>query len=166
MTTGALCEIRRDKRNDNTNVIGSTPQSMNQINDYTYNVKMRSMREGLPNRYSNSSQNLGNSPQGFNQAFTNFHMRNNKYNPGSPYQNNIFSREHTMVKRGWKSKDPDLYDVVTTEWTDHICHFGQVSAWNEWSESEKAAQLSMSLRVWLSVFLVNLTLARCKTMRY
>lgn len=32
------------------------------------------------------------------------------------------------------------------EWADYVCHFEQVSIWNKWSESEKAAQLAMSLR--------------------
>ncbi|CAG2247690.1 unnamed protein product [Mytilus edulis] len=45
-----------------------------------------------------------------------------------------------------KEKDPDTYNGVNVEWPDYICHFEQVAMWNEWTDQEKAAQLSICLR--------------------
>ena len=45
-----------------------------------------------------------------------------------------------------KQKDPDTFDGSSVELRDYICHFEQVSRWNNWSESEMATQLAMSLR--------------------
>ena len=45
-----------------------------------------------------------------------------------------------------KYKEPDSYNGESTEWPDYICHFEQVSKWNGWSETEKAAQLAICLR--------------------
>lgn len=51
-----------------------------------------------------------------------------------------------LDKRQRRDKDPDLFNEENVEWADYVCHFEQVSIWNKWSESEKAAQLAMSLR--------------------
>ena len=49
-------------------------------------------------------------------------------------------------RRQRKEKEPDHFTGENVEWADYICHFEQVSMWNNWSENEKAAQLAMSLR--------------------
>lgn len=48
------------------------------------------------------------------------------------------------IKR--KEKEPDKFDGRNIEWRDYIVHFEQVSMWNNWSPTEKAQQLAMSLR--------------------
>ena len=45
-----------------------------------------------------------------------------------------------------KFKEPDVYNGENVEWPDYLCHFEQVAFWNQWSDSEKAIQLAMSLR--------------------
>ncbi|XP_062588198.1 uncharacterized protein LOC134249845 [Saccostrea cucullata] len=49
-------------------------------------------------------------------------------------------------KRFRKHKEPDVYNGESVEWPDYLCHFEQVSRWNEWTDCEKATQLAMCLR--------------------
>lgn len=49
-------------------------------------------------------------------------------------------------KRFRKQKEPDVYNGESVEWPDYLCHFEQVSRWNEWTDCEKATQLAMCLR--------------------
>ena len=49
-------------------------------------------------------------------------------------------------KKFRKHKEPDVYNGENTEWPDYLCHFEQVSMWNDWTDTEKATQLAMSLR--------------------
>ena len=68
-----------------------------------------------------------------------------------------------------KLKEPDLFDGNKVEWTDYICHFEQVAIWNQWSETEKAAQLAMSLRGMAQRVLSELTpdaLSNYETLKY
>jgi len=43
-----------------------------------------------------------------------------------------------------KSCRPDHYDG-TSDWSDYVRHFGTVAIWNDWTDEEKAVQLSMHL---------------------
>ena len=45
-----------------------------------------------------------------------------------------------------KQKDPDKFDGKSIEWRDYIVHFEKVAMWNNWSDTDKAQQLAMSLR--------------------
>ena len=55
-------------------------------------------------------------------------------------------RQNRNLQNDKKQKDPDTFDGSSVELRDYICHFEQVSRWNNWSESEMATQLVMSLR--------------------
>lgn len=57
-----------------------------------------------------------------------------------------FSDFTKSAKRFRKHKDPDVYNGENVEWPDYLCHFEQVSLWNEWTDCEKATQLAMCLR--------------------
>ena len=46
----------------------------------------------------------------------------------------------------WWEKEPEKFDGKAIDWKDYIVHFEKTAAWNQWSEIEKAQQLSMSLR--------------------
>ncbi|CAG2236597.1 unnamed protein product [Mytilus edulis] len=59
-----------------------------------------------------------------------------------------------------KEKEPDIFNGSKTEWVDYIVHFEQVAAWNRWSDSEKAQQLSMCLRGPAQKILSDLTLGQ------
>ena len=48
------------------------------------------------------------------------------------------------IKR--KEKEPDKFHGRNIEWRDYIVHFEQMSSWNNWSPTEKAQKLAMSLR--------------------
>ena len=58
----------------------------------------------------------------------------------------ITAHEHQLKSVKRKEKEPDKFDGRNVEWRDYIVHFEQVSAWNTWSDIEKAQQLAMSLR--------------------
>lgn len=62
-----------------------------------------------------------------------------------PDQNNCFGSSCSKLRQR-KHKEPDVYNGEKVEWPDYLCHFEQVSTWNEWDDSEKANQLAMSLR--------------------
>ncbi|CAC5378552.1 unnamed protein product [Mytilus coruscus] len=64
---------------------------------------------------------------------------------GDKSYNQLREYGNKTVKTNRKLKEPDVFDGQRTEWPDFICHFEQVAQWNNWSESEKAAQLAMSL---------------------
>lgn len=54
----------------------------------------------------------------------------------------------SMVPRSHnrREKEPEKFDGKSVDWKDYIVQFEQVAAWNNWTEFEKAQQLSMSLR--------------------
>lgn len=56
------------------------------------------------------------------------------------------SQSRTNHNRFRKHKEPDVYNGDNVEWPDYVCHFEQVSLWNEWTDYEKATQLAMCLR--------------------
>lgn len=62
------------------------------------------------------------------------------------YENYGNRFEPKRSNRFRKYKEPDVYNADNTEWPDYLCHFEQVAMWNEWTDAEKATQLSMSLR--------------------
>ncbi|CAC5412090.1 unnamed protein product [Mytilus coruscus] len=45
-----------------------------------------------------------------------------------------------------EEKEPEKFDGKSVDWKDYIVHFEQAAKWNNWTESEKVQQLSMSLR--------------------
>ncbi|MES9903136.1 MAG: hypothetical protein ABW168_10735 [Sedimenticola sp.] len=45
-----------------------------------------------------------------------------------------------------QAKEPDKFDGKSIEWKYYLVHFEQVAMWNQWSGTEKAQQLAMSLR--------------------
>ncbi|CAC5392158.1 unnamed protein product [Mytilus coruscus] len=45
-----------------------------------------------------------------------------------------------------REKEPEKFDGKSVDWKDYIVHFEQAAKWNNWTESEKVQQLSMSLR--------------------
>jgi hypothetical protein len=53
------------------------------------------------------------------------------------------NQSNSMTNR--KRYTPDQFDG-TSDWADYLKHFEAVSAWNNWTENEKAMQLTMSLR--------------------
>lgn len=57
-----------------------------------------------------------------------------------------FSDLSKSTKKFRKHKEPDVYNAENVEWPDYLCHFEQVSLWNEWTDCEKATQLAMCLR--------------------
>ena len=57
-----------------------------------------------------------------------------------------FSDRPHFTKTFRKHKEPDIYNGENVEWPDYVCHFEQVSLWNEWTDGEKATQLAMCLR--------------------
>lgn len=66
-------------------------------------------------------------------------------------------RESPVSRVQRKEKQPDTFDGKSSDWQDYIIHFEQVSSWNGWTESEKAQQLSMSLRGAAQKLLSNLS---------
>lgn len=44
-----------------------------------------------------------------------------------------FSDFSKSAKRFRKHKEPNVYNGENVEWPDYLCHFEQVSLWNEWS---------------------------------
>lgn len=62
-----------------------------------------------------------------------------------------------LDKRQRREKELDLFNGENVEWADYVCHFEQVSIWNKWSASEKAAQLAMNLRGFAQRMLCDLT---------
>lgn len=80
-----------------------------------------------------------------NNANENSYMTNAR-NLTGPSRVNGRRSNHLPDRQQRKEKEPDLFTRENIEWTDYICHFEQVSMWNNWSENEKAAQFTMSLR--------------------
>ncbi|CAC5367719.1 unnamed protein product [Mytilus coruscus] len=59
-----------------------------------------------------------------------------------------------------KQKEPDSFDGKCSEWVDYIIHFEQVASWNQWTDREKAQQLTMCLRGYAQKILSDLTLGQ------
>lgn len=57
-----------------------------------------------------------------------------------------FRNPTSMMQMKRKQKDPAHFDGKNVEWPSYLAHFEQVAGWNGWGNSEKAAQLSLSLR--------------------
>lgn len=101
--------------------------SADQNKQMTHNLKEFQTSECLMN--DNSSKHMFAS--GARNLASSGHMNANNF---------------VLDKRQRREKEPDLFNEENVEWADYVCHFEQVSIWNKWSESEKAAQLAMSLR--------------------
>ncbi len=70
------------------------------------------------------------------------------------FKHSSFARSpHTAVR-------PDCFDGASCDWQDFIVHFEQVSAWNRWTNVEKAQQLTMCLRGTAQTLLSNLTIGQ------
>ena len=59
----------------------------------------------------------------------------------SPKNLSVCTRE--IVRR---ERNTDAFDGRSNDWKDYLAHLEQTTAWNKWTEQEKAQQLSMSLR--------------------
>ncbi|CAC5417406.1 unnamed protein product [Mytilus coruscus] len=72
-------------------------------------------------------------------------------------------RPHIVEPEGYyrrKQKEPDSVDGKCSEWVDYIIHFEQVASWNQWTDREKAQQLTMCLRGYAQKILSDLTLGQ------
>ena len=67
------------------------------------------------------------------------------------------SRLRAQMKAKRKQKEPQTFDG-SSDFRDYLYHFNQISRWNGWSHTEKAQQLSMSLRGAAQEILSELTL--------
>ncbi|CAC5402139.1 unnamed protein product [Mytilus coruscus] len=88
----------------------------------------------------------------------NTEFQTNKQKEYSPYLREQLNRRNQspiklsklpnsrFISHKRKEKDPDTYNGMNVEWPDYICRFEQVAMWNEWTDQEKAAQLSICLR--------------------
>lgn len=64
-----------------------------------------------------------------NNANENSYMTNAR-NLTGPSRVNGCRSNHLPDRQQRKEKEPDLFTRENIEWTDYICHFQQVSMWN------------------------------------
>ncbi|CAG2233444.1 unnamed protein product [Mytilus edulis] len=126
-----------------------TRQNYQHANDNCYFDQTRYSNEATHNKNYNPIQT---------GCTTDTEFQTNKHREYPPYlKEKLNKREQSPVNLStlpgsWssrhkrKEKDPDTYNGVNVEWPDYICHFEQVAMWNEWTDQEKAAQLSICLR--------------------
>ena len=125
----------------------TSPQSYTKQDGNQINVSLPTPSGTLQANESNVTNMLPQSQQ------TNITSSGTPYQTPAPGNNLTVSSASILpvntgnsqaIKR--KEKEPDKFDGRNIEWRDYIVHFEQVSTWNNWSPTEKAQQLAMSLR--------------------
>ncbi|CAC5369330.1 unnamed protein product [Mytilus coruscus] len=126
-----------------------TRQNYQHANDNCYFDQTRYSNEATHNKNYNPIQT---------GCKTDTEFQTNKHREYPPYLREQLNRREqfpvnlSKLPGSWssrykrKEKDPDTYNGINVEWPDYICHFEQVAMWNEWTDQEKAAQLSICLR--------------------
>lgn len=147
------------ERYDSSYVVPETPSFSRERSDNLYSREhggyRTDSRRHIPEAPYYSTPYSGYQRNVPRQSYSEYDRSNNEYNCERevdmrdmysdlpPTITPRFSRAHIINRR---EKEPEKFDGKSVDWKDYIVQFEQVATWNNWTDFEKAQQLSMSLR--------------------